>query len=155
MKIEALYPLRVHLEIRPGHPVDLPDDVALRLLEKYPDKARAVDPPTPAIQAAVGSQQPAAGTEAEPGLFPIESTLERAKIPFTATEPTVGQIVTWDSPLFGLLSGVVIAVSDQSITVFHPLSEQEATIPKVWCKWWISPETVKAIQRRSAGGDQP
>jgi hypothetical protein len=105
---------------------------------------KAGDPPSPPTPCAEGQGQ---------GVLPIEHTLASVKVPFTATEPTVDQIVTWDSPLFGLLSGVILAVSDQSVTVLHPLSEQEATIPKAWCKWWISPETIKAIQRRYAGGD--
>lgn len=48
----------------------------------------------------------------------------------------VGMVVEWDSPLFGLLSGVVLEVNPHTITVLHPLVEDEATIPRVWLKIW-------------------
>jgi len=47
---------------------------------------------------------------------------------------TVGQMVMWNSPLFGVLQAVALAVADKSVTVFHPLTEQEATIPLAWIR---------------------
>jgi hypothetical protein len=46
----------------------------------------------------------------------------------------VGVIVEWDSPLFGLLAGVVLEIAPHTITVFHPLGERKATIPRTWLK---------------------
>ena len=44
-----------------------------------------------------------------------------------------GLTVIWDSPLFGELSGEVLAVqADGNIEVFHPLAEQLVTIPGNW-----------------------
>src|SRR5690242_8672079 len=45
MKLEALRPLHVRrasgdLHLRPGYPVELPDEEAARLLQKVPDKVR-------------------------------------------------------------------------------------------------------------------
>ena len=45
-----------------------------------------------------------------------------------------GQVVQWDSPLFGLLSGFVHDDHGDRVTVFHPLTEQLATIPKDWMR---------------------
>ena len=43
--------------------------------------------------------------------------------------------VTWESPLFGLLTGDVISVLDNgSVEVFHPLTERLATIPVMWLR---------------------
>ena len=47
MVIEVLKPLRVHLrdrtvDLRPGHPTELNDEEAVRLLEKKPDAVRPV-----------------------------------------------------------------------------------------------------------------
>lgn len=42
----------------------------------------------------------------------------------------VGQIVTWESPIFGQLTATVLAETDQTVTVWHPLTERDATIPK-------------------------
>ena len=53
------------------------------------------------------------------------------------TRPTtllVGSTVTWDSPLFGMLSGLVLAVLDTSVTIFHPLTAVPCTIPKGWLR---------------------
>ncbi len=44
----------------------------------------------------------------------------------------VGRVVLWDSPLFGLLSAVVLDEQGDSVTVRHPLTEVEATSPKRW-----------------------
>ena len=46
----------------------------------------------------------------------------------------VGMIVEWDSPLFGLLAGVVLEVAPHTVTVLHPLGEHEATIPRAWLR---------------------
>lgn len=46
----------------------------------------------------------------------------------------VGETITWDSPLFGLLSGPVLTVLDGGITVMHPLSEEPCTIPRGWVR---------------------
>ena len=47
MVVEVLKPLRVHLrdrtvELQPGHPTELNDEEAVRLLEKKPDAVRLV-----------------------------------------------------------------------------------------------------------------
>src|SRR5690349_17498034 len=49
MKLEALRPLHVRrasgdLHLRPGYPVELPDEEAARLLQKVPDKVRVAPP---------------------------------------------------------------------------------------------------------------
>jgi hypothetical protein len=50
MLIEAMKPLLVHLrsgsvQLTPGHPVDLAEDDALRLLAKAKGKVRLIEPP--------------------------------------------------------------------------------------------------------------
>jgi hypothetical protein len=49
-------------------------------------------------------------------------------------EPAIsaGDVVEWDSPLFGLLRGYLIAVQNNHAVVFHPLTEAPATIPFQW-----------------------
>jgi len=46
----------------------------------------------------------------------------------------VGQIVTWESPLFGLLRATVLQVLQDGILVFHPLTERECVIPLTWLR---------------------
>lgn len=44
-----------------------------------------------------------------------------------------GSMITWFSPLFGLLSGELLAVLDDGqIEVFHPLTEKLVRIPQAW-----------------------
>ena len=77
----------------------------------------------------------------EPGK-PIDLPDERAKKLMkrcpgrvrVVTAIQVGAIVEWDSPLFGILSGVALEVSPSGVTVFHPLSETECTIPMSWLR---------------------
>ena len=46
---------------------------------------------------------------------------------------SVGSVVRWQSPLFhGELEAVALAVSGQSVTVFHPFTQREVTIPAAW-----------------------
>ncbi len=46
-----------------------------------------------------------------------------------------GSTITWFSPLFGLLSGELLAVLDDGqIEVFHPLTEKLARIPRAWVR---------------------
>ncbi len=46
-----------------------------------------------------------------------------------------GSTITWFSPLFGLLSGEVLAVlDDEQIEVFHPLTEKLVRIPRAWVR---------------------
>ena len=47
---------------------------------------------------------------------------------------TPGALITWESPVVGRLSGPVLAVLDESVTVMHPLSEVSCTIPKGWIR---------------------
>jgi len=51
--------------------------------------------------------------------------------PILAVHP--GSRVTWQSPLFGLLTGTVAGVCvDGFLEVHHPLTEQPTTIPLSW-----------------------
>ncbi len=78
----------------------------------------------------------------QPGV-PVEFTHEQglkllAKAPGrfrVVSEPlplTPGAIITWESPVVGRLSGLVLAVLDEGVTVQHPLSEVPCTIPNGW-----------------------
>ena len=44
----------------------------------------------------------------------------------------IGRIVSWDSPLFGLLSATVQEDLPHGVRVFHPLTEMECVIPTTW-----------------------
>ena len=44
----------------------------------------------------------------------------------------IGRIVSWDSPLFGLLSATVQEDLPNEVRVFHPLTEVTCVIPKTW-----------------------
>ncbi len=44
----------------------------------------------------------------------------------------LGRIVSWDSPLFGLLNATVQEVLPNGVRVFHPLTEIECVIPTTW-----------------------
>lgn len=44
-----------------------------------------------------------------------------------------GQIVSWESPLFGLLRATVLQdLRDGGVRVYHPLTERECVIPTAW-----------------------
>ena len=66
-----------------------------------------------------------------------ERLLERAagKVRIVEDSITVGMVVTWDSPLFGLLSATVQEALPSGVVVVHPLTDVECTIPVSWvCK---------------------
>jgi hypothetical protein len=44
----------------------------------------------------------------------------------------IGRMVTWDSPLFGLLSATVQEDLPNGVRVLHPLTEVECVIPTTW-----------------------
>ncbi len=48
------------------------------------------------------------------------------------TPRLLGEVVSWDSPLFGLLRAAVLEETNVNVRVIHPLTDQEATIPKSW-----------------------
>ena len=80
--------------LKPGCPVDIPDEAAKSLLNKAGAQVRVVED---SIRA--------------------------------------GQIAEWDSPLFGLVAGVVLEVLPHGVRVLHPLTEIECVIPASWlCK---------------------
>jgi hypothetical protein len=83
----------------PGHPVELPDGRAVRLLDKAPGRVRVVQ------------LAPRPGGD------------------------RTGQIVTWDSPLFGMLSATVMEDLRDGVLVFHPLTERDCVIPKTWLRF--------------------
>ena len=64
----------------------------------------------------------------------LEKAAGRVRMVPGQTTLIVGSMVTWDSPLFGLLSGPVLEVLDSGITVQHPLTEIPCTIPKGWLR---------------------
>lgn len=82
----------------PGHPVELPEGRAVRLLEKAPGRVRLVE-----------------------SVNKIDGDL-------------IGRIVSWDSPLFGLLSATVLEDLPNGVRVFHPLTEVECVIPMTWLR---------------------
>ena len=46
----------------------------------------------------------------------------------------VGMIVEWESPVVGLLAGVVLEITPHAVMVFHPLTEREVPIPRSWLR---------------------
>lgn len=46
-----------------------------------------------------------------------------------------GQVVTWDSPLFGVLSATVHEDLPRGVRVLHPLTEIECVIPTTWLRF--------------------
>lgn len=83
----------------PGHPVELSDDRAARLLEKAPGRVRLV------------------------------------KADKKNGSHLTGQIVTWDSPLFGVLSATVHEDLPTGVRVIHPLTEVPCVIPTAWLRF--------------------
>ena len=82
-----------------------------------------------------------------PRLNPVESeaVLSNSKLAIEPGEaaPSAGNInhlkpgstITWFSPLFGLLSGELLAVcEDGQVEVFHPLTDKLARIPQAWVR---------------------
>jgi hypothetical protein len=87
--------------------------------------------------ALIGTVQPAnslvCGNLAHTQGVASESTHESAFLKRLSEQ--VGKSIVWDSPLFGELSGELLAVhTDGLIDVFHPLKEGVARIPKAWVK---------------------
>jgi len=48
--------------------------------------------------------------------------------------PLAGLVVTWDSPLFGLLSATVDEDFAHGVRVIHPLTEVPCVIPMAWLR---------------------
>lgn len=42
--------------------------------------------------------------------------------------------VAWESPLFGHLEALALAVTDRTVLVRHPLTEQTAVLPRSWVR---------------------
>jgi hypothetical protein len=59
-----------------------------------------------------------------------------------------GAVIEWDSPLFGLLSAVALSVTERTVMGFHPLTEQEASIPLAWVR--ASEQVRQAAQPTAA-----
>lgn len=68
------------------------------------------------------------------GLKLLTKAQGRIRMVLGQTPMTIGAMITWESPLFGLLSGPVLTVLDGSVTVMHPLSEEPCTIPRGWVR---------------------
>ncbi len=68
------------------------------------------------------------------GLKLLAKAKGRIRMVAERTAMTPGAIITWESPLFGLLSGPVITVLDGGVTVTHPLSWEPCTIPRGWVR---------------------
>ena len=49
-----------------------------------------------------------------------------------ACDDLTGRVVTWDSPLFGLLSSMVQEALPHGVRVVHPLTEVDCVIPTTW-----------------------
>jgi hypothetical protein len=47
----------------------------------------------------------------------------------------IGRIVTWDSPLFGVLSATVLEDLPAGVRVVHPLTETDCVIPRTWLRF--------------------
>lgn len=57
---------------------------------------------------------------------------DRVKVAALPAIP-IGSVIRWQSPLFhGELVAAVLAVSGQSVTVHHPLTQRVCTIPAAW-----------------------
>lgn len=68
------------------------------------------------------------------GLKLLAKAKGRIRVVSGQTAMTPGTVITWESPLFGLLSGPVMTVLDEGVTVMHPLSEELCTIPRGWVR---------------------
>ena len=68
------------------------------------------------------------------GLKLLAKAEGRIRLVSGLTAMTPGAVITWESPLFGLLSGPVITVLEGGVTVMHPLSEVPCTIPTSWVR---------------------
>lgn len=73
----------------------------------------------------------------EPGK-PVELPPEQAEKLLRVAPDTVrpvlepGDTVHWDSPLFGPLSGELVAVAHETFSIWHPLTERLCEIPRAW-----------------------
>jgi len=66
-----------------------------------------------------------------------ESSLQgpSSPVPGSLAKLRTGDTIAWDSPLFGRLTGELLAVhEDGQIDVFHPLREGIARIPLLWVR---------------------
>jgi hypothetical protein len=56
-------------------------------------------------------------------------------LPIVVDTTLLGHIVTWESPLFGLLRATVLEdLREHGIRVFHPLTERDCVIPVDWLR---------------------
>ena len=64
----------------------------------------------------------------------LEKALGRVRVVESprADGDLIGRIVSWDSPLFGLLSAPVQEDLPNGVRVFHPLTEVTCVIPTTW-----------------------
>src|SRR4029078_6910404 len=58
--------------------------------------------------------------------------VRRVKAVKRSTGTLAGQVVTWDSPLFGLLSARVLEDFPAGVMVLHPLTDVTCVIPLTW-----------------------
>src|SRR5215510_9521711 len=78
-------------------------------------------------------------TPGEPVDFPDDEgqrLLERAGDKVRAIEDLlqIGMVIEWDSPLFGLLRGIALEITAQTVLVHHPLTEVDVHLPRTWVK---------------------
>ena len=64
--------------------------------------------------------------EKAPGRVRVVETANRAD------GNLIERIVSWESPLFGLLSATVQEELPNGVRVYHPLTEMTCVIPKTW-----------------------
>ena len=65
---------------------------------------------------------------------------QKALDPIPTIQPgdLIGRIVSWDSPLFGLISATVQEDLPNGVRVIHPLTEVECVIPTTWLRRMVS-----------------
>ena len=61
----------------------------------------------------------------------------------------VGQIVTWESPLFGLLQATVLATVPDGVRVIHPLTEVKCVIPVTWLRVTPMPDETADLKKET------
>ena len=122
---------RGKIDLIPGQPVEVSPERGAKILKRCGAKVRVT--PTRPPPANVQAIEPAPESLA----FDLNANLSlEGQTPLKEGSIPSGANVSFQSPLFGDLQGIVIEDRGAVVWVWHPLRECECCIPRGWIAGW-------------------